>query len=324
MHILRDYRSCPEALKGAALAIGNFDGVHKGHQAVLRTALDAARASGKPPGVMTFEPHPRAFFQPDVPLFRLTPEPLKLRLLEALGLDLAVVLAFDATLASLTAEQFVQDILVDGLGISHVLTGHDFHFGKGRAGNPELMRDLGAAHGFEVSVIAPQESDGGVYSSTGVRACLRDGDAQGAADRLGYWWRITGTVVGGDKRGHGLGFPTANVAVPNGFDLKHGIYAVRVQTGEGRYNGAAYLGTRPSFDDGDPVIETFLFDFSGDLYGKEIEIELIDYLRGDEKFDSAEALKTQMKADCDKAQAVLTALENQDPMRGTALGAALG
>jgi riboflavin kinase/FMN adenylyltransferase len=323
MQVLQDTQDCPEALKGASLAIGNFDGVHLGHQAVLRAALNEAKASGMPSGVMTFEPHPRSFFQSDKPLFRLTPPSLKLSLFKALGLDLAVVLPFNAILAGHPAEEFVSKTLVEGLDVSHVITGSDFHFGKGRDGNPDVLRALGERHGFGVTIVEPQAGEGGVYSSTQIRDHLRAGDPRGAAERLGYWWRLAGEVIGGDKRGHGLGFPTANIAVPEGCELKHGIYAVRVRTGGGQYNGAAYLGTRPSFDDGDPVIETFLFNFDGDLYGQEIELEVIEFLRGDEKFESSEALTTQMKADCEAAEKCLAGLEASDPFAPSLLGGLL-
>jgi riboflavin kinase/FMN adenylyltransferase len=320
MQILKSYIDPPDALKGAALAIGNFDGVHRGHQAVLAAAVKAGRAKGRPCGVMTFEPHPRQFFQPDAPLFRLTPEPLKLRLMAALGLDVAIVLPFNAALAALTAEQFVSTVLVEGLAVDHVVTGSDFHFGKGRKGTPAMLRSLGKESGFAVTLVEPQGEGEAVYSSTDARQALRDGDPRVAADILGYWWRIAGEVTGGDKRGHGLGFPTANISVPPGFALKHGIYAVRVWVGGERYHGAAYLGTRPSFDDGAPVIETFLFDFSGDLYGQEMELEVIAFLRGDEKFDSATALVAQMQADCEMAGRLLADLDRNDPFAPGLLG----
>ena len=320
MQIIRNSSECPATLKGSALAIGNFDGVHRGHQAVLKVAMDAANAAGNPSGVMTFEPHPRQFFQPGKPLFRLTPESMKLRLFEALNLDLAIVLDFNAQLSSLPARTFVEEILVEGLGVSHVVTGSDFQFGKGRDGNPDVLRELGEEFGFGVTIVEPQGEAGEIYSSTQVRESLRQGDIRAAAGILGYWWRITGEVIGGDKRGHGLGFPTANIAVPNGLELKHGIYAVRVYVNGARYSGASYLGTRPSFDDGKPVIETFLFDFSDDLYGQAIELEFIDFLRGDEKFDSSEQLVKQMQADCDNASTILGALEKNNPFNSPLLG----
>ncbi len=322
MHILHDTQDCPGALKGAALAIGNFDGVHRGHQVVLRAALEEAKASGAPAAVMTFEPHPRAFFQPGKQLFRLTPPALKRRLFEALGLDMTVSLPFDAALAARPAEEFVSHILVEGLGVSHVITGSDFQFGKGRDGNPDVLRVLGAVHGFGVTIVAPQAGEGGVYSSTQIRDHLRNGNPRGAAESLGYWWRVAGEVIGGDKRGLGLGFPTANIAVPDGFELKHGIYAVRVQADGNRYHAAAYLGTRPSFDDGDPVIETFLFGFEGNLYGQEIELEVVEFLRCDEKFDTPEALIAQMKVDCERAVECLKRLDENNPYGDGLLGGA--
>jgi len=321
MHVIRDSSDCPAELKGASLAIGNFDGVHRGHQAVLSAAKRAAQDAGTVSGVMTFEPHPRQFFQPDKPLFRLTPEPLKLELFAALGLDLAVVLGFDTELSSLPAEAFVRRILVEDLGVSHVVTGNDFHFGKGRDGNPDVLSELGRKFGFGVTIVEPVGSGGDVFSSTRARECLRQGDPEGAARILGYWWRVKGTVTGGDRRGHGLGFPTANIPVPEGFALRHGIYAVRAGTGGRRYGGAAYLGTRPSFDDGKPVIETFLFDFSGDLYGQDMTLEFISFLRGDQKFESGQALVEQMSRDCEDARAVLAGLEKSDPFATGPLGA---
>lgn len=320
MQIIRNAHDCPDALKGVALAIGNFDGVHRGHQAVIRAAIEVARTDSKPGGVMTFEPHPRQFFQPDKPLFRLTPEPVKLDLFTALDLDLAVVLPFDKALASLPARDFVREILLDGLSVSHVVTGSDFHFGKGRDGNPDVLRALGDELGFDVTVVEPQGSGCTVYSSTQVRNCLRQGDVRKAAEILGHWWRIAGAVTGGDKRGHGLGFPTANVAVPDGLELMHGIYAVRVYAGADQYDGAAYLGTRPTFDDGKPVIETFLFDFSGDLYGQEIAVEFIEFLRGDQKFETPESLVSQMQEDCEQARAILGEVKQQDPFARSLLG----
>jgi len=323
MEILQDINTCPDALKGAVLAIGNFDGVHRGHQAVLQAALDAGKTARAPAGVMTFEPHPRTYFQPGKALFRLTPQPLKLRLFAALGLDMALVQPFDAALALRPAAEFVRDLLVESLCVSHVITGNDFHFGKGRDGNPDVLRTLGAEHGFAVTIVAPQAGEGGVFSSTAIRDRLREGDPRGAADNLGYWWRVAGEVIGGDRRGAGLGFPTANIAAPEGFALKHAIYAVRVYTVGKRYHGAAYFGTRPSFGNGAPVIETFLFDFDGNLYGQEIDIEVIGFLRDDETFASAQALSAQMRIDCERAKQMLIKIDAHDPMHDFVLGKAL-
>lgn len=305
MMVLHGVESVPAEARGAALAIGNFDGVHRGHQALLQAARDVAAQTGIKAGVMLFEPHPREFFQPDRPHFRLTPLPRKLELLDCFGLDLAVVLRFDAALAGLSAEAFIEQVLVRQLGVSHVVVGYDFHFGKGRSGDPETLRQASAAHSFGVTVVAQVAEAGEICSSSAIRAELAQGDVQGAAEMLGHWWRVNGTVMGGARRGTGLGFPTANVALAAGTALAHGIYAVRVVLNGESHQGAAYLGTRPTFDDGPPLLEVFLFDFDDDLYGREIAVEFIDFIRGDMRFDGEEALKAQMQADCDRARTIL-------------------
>lgn len=305
MLILDSTHSVPAAARRSVLAIGNFDGVHKGHQALLQTARDVARAQGVPAAVLLFEPHPRAFFAPDKPLFRITPLPRKLALLAAYGMDAAIVLKFDKALASRTAIEFIADILVADLAVSHVVVGYDFHFGKDRKGNAGLLRDEGQRLGFGVSEVAQVSGGDTAYSSSAVRALLAKGDVAGAAGMLGHWWRVSGEVVGGAKRGTGMGFPTANVTMPAGTELGFGIYAVRVLVDGAQHEAAAYLGTRPTFDNGAPVLEVFLFDFDGDLYGRTIDVEFIAYLRGDRKFDGMEALKAQMAADCAAARVIL-------------------
>jgi riboflavin kinase / FMN adenylyltransferase len=307
MQVLHGMDNVPASARRAALAIGNFDGVHRGHQALLAVAREQAAKSGGPAGVVLFEPHPREFFQPDRPHFRLTPLPLKLKLLESFGLDLAVVLRFDASLAALSAEEFIASILAGKLAAAHVVVGYDFRFGKGRAGDLETLSRAGVAHGFGVTVVAQVAEAGEVFSSGAIRAELAQGDVQGAAQMLGWWWRVSGRVTGGAKRGTGLGFPTANIALAPGTALAHGIYAVRVHLDGSRYDAAAYLGTRPTFDDGAPVLEVFLLDFDGDLYGRDIAVEFIDFIRPDLRFHGAEALKAQMAQDCDAARKILAA-----------------
>ena len=307
MQVFHGTRPDPAPPRGAALAIGNFDGVHRGHQALLAAARSAAEALGVPAGVILFEPNPREFFQPGRPHFRLTPLPRKLALLEELGMDFAVVLAFDAALASLSADEFVERVLIEGLAAGHVVIGYDFRFGKGRVGDPEALKRAGDTHGFGVSVVAQVADAGEVFSSSAIRAELAQGDVKGAAHMLGHWWRVAGKVIGGARRGAGLGFPTANIALSPATALGHGIYAVRVYLGPDRYAGAAYLGTRPTFDDGAPILEVFLFDFDGDLYGREIEVEFIDFVRADAKFASVEALQAQMAKDCARAREILEA-----------------
>ena len=307
MHVLKGIADVPLQARGAALAIGNFDGVHRGHQALLQVAKDNARRLGGPAGAIVFEPHPREFFQPDKPLFRLTPLERKLQLLEVFGLDVCVVLNFDAGLAVLSAQDFVGRVLVGALGVRHVVIGYDFHFGNKRSGSPETMQAAGAAHGFGVTVVPQVAEEGEVFSSNAIRAELAQGDVEGAARMLGHWWRVGGTVAGGARRGAGLGFPTANIALAPGTALAHGIYAVRVHLDGAVHGGAAYLGTRPTFDDGAPVLEVFLLNFDGDLYGRRIEVEFIDHLREDSRFGDIEALKVQMAKDCARAAEILAA-----------------
>jgi riboflavin kinase / FMN adenylyltransferase len=314
MRIIYGIDTFPPEARGAVLAIGNFDGVHRGHRALLLAARERGQALGRPAGVILFEPHPREFFQPTHPHFRLTPLPRKLVLLRELGLALAVVLRFDASLAGLSAEQFVERVLVSALGAQHMVVGYDFRFGKGRVGDPESLRLAGRAHGFGVTVVGQVGEAGEVFSSSAIRAELAQGDVEGAAHMLGHWWRVAGPVIGGARRGTGLGFPTANVALEHGVTLGHGIYAVRVYVGDERYGGAAYLGTRPMFDNGEPVLEVFLLDFDRDLYGRDIEVEFIGFVRADARFPSLEALVAQMAQDSERARSILAAAPGRPPI----------
>ncbi len=307
MQVVQGYRDVPPAARGAVLAIGNFDGVHRGHQALIAGALEEARAVGAPAGALIFEPHPREFFHPEEPHFHLTPMPQKLAIFEKLGLDLAVVLPFDRELSGLSADDFIARVLVEGLGARHVVIGHDFFFGKGRSGTPETMCAAAQRLGFGITVVAPVAEEGEVFSSSAIRLRLAQGDVKGAAAMLGRWWRVGGEVVGGAKRGAGLGFPTANVPLPRGTTLGHGIYAIRAYVAGRQYDGAAYLGTRPTYDNGMPVLEVFLFGFDGDLYHRDIEVEFIDFVRDDRKFASSEELIAQMQADCARAREMLAA-----------------
>jgi len=322
MDLVRSWWDVPAKLKGAALAIGNFDGVHRGHQEVLRAAIDIAKAEGCRSGAVVFEPHPREFFAPGTPFFRLTPLPVKLELLEALGLDQTFVIPFNADLASLSAQDFATDVVAKGLGASHVVVGHDFSYGKGRTGTTAELAALGRVLGFGVDIVAPVGAGGTTFSSSRIRDHLRAGEVRQAADELGYWWRVRGTVGEGAGRGKGLGFPTLNLKLA-GQDVRHGIYAMRVDHGGARYQAAGYVGARPTFGAGEPVLEAYLLDFAGDLYGQEVEAEFIDYLRADETFATAEALAAQMQEDCEAARAVLAKIEADDPMRRFPLGRAL-
>jgi riboflavin kinase / FMN adenylyltransferase len=318
MHVVHGFEHVPPQLRGAALAIGNFDGVHLGHQALMAKVQHIAHGAASPrqsaiAGVMVFEPHPRKLFQPERPHFELTPIDQKLALLRRYGMDLTVVVPFNATLAGLSATDFVERVLVAGLGLNHVVVGYDFHYGKGRTGSPETLKRAGVDYGFGVSIIDQVATAGEIISSSAIRAELAQGDVVGAAKLLGHWWRVGGVVRGGAKRGTDMGYPTANTPLMPGTALAHGIYAVRVYVDGARHHGAAYLGTRPTFDDGAAVLETFLFDFDADLYGQSIEIEFIDFIRADRKFDTMAALVSQMDIDCANARARLIAIDASDP-----------
>lgn len=324
MDIVRSWREAPPDLRGAVLAIGNFDGVHRGHQAVLGVAKAIAAAEGRKTGAVIFEPHPREFFAPGAPFFRLTPLPVKLELLEALGLDVVFVLPFDRELADLSADAFAADVLGEAFGADHVVVGYDFTYGKGRAGTVADLAAAGEAQGYGVDVVEPVQLEGAtVFASSAIRDYLSTGRVRDAAEQLGYWWRARGAVARGAGRGQGLGFPTVNFKLLPGQDVCHGIYAMRVHHAGARYDAAGYVGPRPTFGAGDPELEAFLFDFSGDLYDRIIEVEFIDFIRPDEAFPDGEALAAQMEKDCEDVRAVLAGVEANDPMRQFPLGAAL-
>jgi riboflavin kinase/FMN adenylyltransferase len=323
MDIVRLWRDVPANLKGAALAIGNFDGVHRGHQEVLRAAIDIAKQEGCRSGAVVFEPHPREFFAPDTPFFRLTPLPLKLELLEALGLDQTFVIPFDRDLASLSAQEFATEVVAKGLGASHVVVGHDFSYGKGRTGTTEELAALGRVLGFGVDIVAPVGAQGTTFSSSRIRDHLRAGEVRQAADELGYWWRVRGKVGKGAGRGKELGFPTLNLDLSPGQDVRHGIYAMRVDHDGVRHRAAGYVGTRPTFGADEPVLEAYLLDFAGDLYDREVEAEFVDFIRPDQTFATPAALAAQMTEDCARARTVLAKIDADDPMRRFPLGRAL-
>jgi riboflavin kinase/FMN adenylyltransferase len=294
-----------DALRGAVVAIGNFDGVHRGHRAVIAAALKYASTLGRPAAALTFEPHPRAFFNPAEPLFRLTDEAGKLRLLASTGLDGAIVLTFDAALAKLTADEFVTRILVDRFAVSGAVIGFNFHFGMNRAGSPDYLVAEGRKRGFAVEVVPRFEDNGRPVSSGPIRDALAAGRVRAADEFLGYPWFVTGKVIDGDKRGRELGFPTANIRLDAGCALRHGIYAVRASVGGHRYDGVANFGRRPMYDTGAVLLEVFLFDFSGDLYGQTIDVAFIDWIREERMFDGAGALVAQMKEDSRLAREAL-------------------
>jgi len=293
------------ALRGAVVAIGNFDGVHRGHRAAIAAACAHARALGRPAAALTFEPHPRSFLHPEAPLFRLSDAAGKLRLLARTGLDGAIVLDFDAHLATLTAESFVVDILVGALGVSGAMIGHNFLFGSNRSGTPQYLTEQGARHGFAVHVVPHFTIGDRQVSSGAIRAALAAGDTATATEMLGAPWFVTGEVIHGEKRGRDLGYPTANLRLDPGCGLRHGIYAVRIGIDGERHDGVASFGRRPTFDNGAPLLEIHLFDFAGDLYGRILDVAFIGYIRDELKFSSVEALVAQMNEDSSAARDLL-------------------
>jgi riboflavin kinase / FMN adenylyltransferase len=314
--VVRGEGSADHALDGAVVAIGNFDGVHRGHRAVIAAAQARARALGRPAAALTFEPHPRSFFRPDEPVFRLTDERAKLRLLAGTGLDGAIVLPFDAALAGLSAADFVARILVGRFAVAGVAIGFDFHFGLNRAGSPDYLAAQGAKLGFAVDVVPRFEDNGRPVRSGPIRAALAAGRIAEANELLGYPWFVSGTVVHGDKRGRELGYPTANLRLDPGCALAHGIYAVRVGVGERRYDGVASFGRRPMFDQGTVLLEAFLFDFSGDLYGEVIDVAFVDWIRPELKLDSVDELVRRMDEDSRLARAALANAPDAFPRLG--------
>ena len=309
MKLINGYKALPAEVKGAVVVIGNFDGVHKGHLSIIAQAKRIAESHKVALGVLTFEPHPRVFFSPDAPPFRLMTAPTKARKFEAISVDYLYQLNFDAALASLHAREFAQDILAKGLGVRHVIVGRDFRFGKNREGSVEHLIQFGREMGFDVSIIELIEKNEEVISSTAIRKALRDGRPEDAALMLGDYHRIEGEVQHGDARGRELGFPTANIALQGLHHPKFGIYAVLadVLTGahQGHYKAVASLGERPTFGDYIPNLETFIFDFEGDLYGEELSIALVAFQRAELKFDGIAPLIEQMKKDCEIARDIL-------------------
>ena len=317
-HIARDGAQGVEIgpLHGAVVAIGNFDGVHRGHRAVIGAALKRAKMLKRKAAALTFAPHPRLFLRPRDALFQLSSEHDKLRLLAASGLDGAIVMNFNAALAATSAQDFIERILVGRFGIGGAAIGFDFHFGNNRKGSPAYLAEEGARLGFAVDIAPPLEDEGRPVSSGAVRAALSQGKVVEATELLGAPWFVSGEVIHGEKRGRDLGFPTANLKLDPACGLKHGIYAVRVAVGDMRYDGVASFGVRPMFDDGAPLLEVFLFDFDGDLYGQTIDIAFIGWIRHEQKFDSIEALKRAMLADAAQARGSLKRAGKAFPQLG--------
>lgn len=317
MKLFRHATRLPDDCRDSVAALGNFDGFHRGHQAVVGEAGRIARAEGKKLAVFTTEPHPRSFFSNEGDRFRLTPFRQRANLLESFGVDLLFVMPFDAALAATEAALFVTDILARDLGISHAVIGYDYRFGKGRLGDAELLRETGKKCGIGVSVVEPisvgvEGAAGEVYSSTLVRDALRRGEARRAAALLGHWWTVNGRVIEGDKRGRTIGFPTANMTLQESLVPAHGVYAVRVKLEDSAevLVGVANVGRRPTFSDAGVLLEVHLFDFDKDIYGQHQSVELVGFIRRERKFDGIDSLKEQIAKDCKVAHGILADPEN--------------
>ena len=318
MRIFRHTSQVPAEARGAVAVVGNFDGVHRGHQAVITQAGSIAARLGRPRALITFEPHPRSFFFPERPPFRLTPLRIKAHCIEALGVENLFVLHFDRKLASLSPEEFVSEVLVEGIGAAHVVVGYNFVFGKGRAGSSATLAGLARKYGFGFTEILPVMGDGSEpFSSTRIREHLTQGRPADAARLLGRCWEIEGRVVAGDARGRDLGIPTANIDFEDFLRPAHGIYAVRAGIDHGAdtrwHDAVASFGTRPAVGGGAEVFEVHLLDFTGDLYGRHLRVALVEYLRPERDFDGLEALTRQMVADCEQARRILA--ERRDSIR---------
>jgi riboflavin kinase/FMN adenylyltransferase len=310
MRIISDYQFVEDTDRGATAAIGNFDGVHLGHRSVIELARSAAPDA--PLGIVTFDPHPRTYFAPSAPHFRLMSSAARASRLEKVGVKRLYQLPFNTALASLTPFDFADKVLHRGLGLKHVVVGADFCFGKGRAGTANDLVDFGAQLGFGVTIAPLVAQSDQTVSSTAIRSALTEARPRDAAAMLGHWHRIEGPVIGGEQRGRELGYPTANMSIDGLHPPAFGVYAVLIDVLEGphagSYHGVASMGVRPMFGENKPNLETFIFDFKGDLYGTPVSVGLVEYLRGEEKFDSLEALITQMDADSLRARSILAAL----------------
>lgn len=310
MQTFRHYENVPESARNGVVVLGNFDGVHRGHQAVIGQGIELAHDADAPVVVLTFEPHPRTFFRPHDPPFRLTPFQNKAHHIEALGVDALVVLTFDETLSLLEAEDFIQHVLVEGLAARHVIVGQDFRFGRLRSGDTALLQARGEKGEYSVIAVDPVASaDAEIYSSTHIREQVEAGKPGHAAAMLGRPFEIEGTVETGDQRGRTLGFPTANIDIGDYIRPARGVYAVRAGIDKGEetvwVDGVANFGNRPTIGGDSLLLETHLFDFSGDLYGQTLRVALIEYLRPERKFDGLDALKAQIDEDSATARRIL-------------------
>lgn len=313
MRLVRLRPSAPQSCTGCVVAIGNFDGVHRGHRVLIGKVRAAAERLGAPAGVVTFEPHPREFFAPSAPAFRLTNFRAKALSLAETGLDFMAVVPFNADTARMSPAGFIEEVLVRRIGIRHVVVGYDFAFGHKRAGNVTHLQAAAVERGFTVEVVEPVREGDEVFSSTRIRDALWQGDPRRAARLLGHWWEVDGRIVRGDQRGRTIGFPTANIELGGYLEPQFGVYAVQIGLGERGEadwrDGVANLGRRPTFDKSDVLLEVHLFDFSGDLYGRHARVRFIDFIRPEQKFSGLDTLKAQIAADAERAREILAGLD---------------
>jgi riboflavin kinase/FMN adenylyltransferase len=307
MQLFRHYTELPDSARHGVVAIGNFDGVHLGHQHLIGVAGERARLEGRPHAVMTFEPHPKQLFRPDAAPFRLTPFRTKIHVLESLGLDVTYVLSFERRFAEISAETFIADVLVRGLGVSHVVVGFDFCFGHRRRGTVDMLVEFGGRLGFGVTRMEPiLDPTGEAYASSRIRRLLAEGKPRDAASLLGRAWEIDGRVEPGARLGRSLGFPTANFRLGETLEPAFGVYAVRAELAGGRWlDGVTNIGIRPTVANVGVLVETYLFDFDGDLYGQHLRLEIVDYIRPETKFSGLDDLKRAIAADVAAARAIL-------------------
>jgi riboflavin kinase/FMN adenylyltransferase len=305
MQVIQNHSNCPPSAKQSVIALGNFDGVHKGHQEIIKLTCEIARAKNLPSAVMTFEPHPVSVFRPEISNFHLTSLEQKIKLIEALGVDFLFVMNFDENFAKITAEDFIKNILCEGLSVKHVVIGYDFIFGHDRGGNAQMLHDLSGSSGYGFTQVDAVGKDDMVFSSTKIRENLRQGNLENVQLMLGRNYEIAGVVIKGENRGKGLGFPTINIDSGELMRPASGVYAVRVKIGDAIYNGVANIGTKPTFVGKTEELEVHIFDFDEDVYGRNVEIEFIQYIRAEEKFQSVESLVAQIAKDCIKAREIL-------------------
>ncbi len=305
-----DNISLPAHLRGGVVVIGNFDGIHRGHQAVIEKACAIAAKLDAPTVLLTFDPHPRTWFNPKEPVYILMPSDQKAEFAAKLGCAGVAVHSFNGTFAALSADEFIDEILIAKMAPAHIVIGHDFHFGAKRAGTPQYLVERGQSAGFGVTLVdACGDENGEIISSSKIRAHLENGELALANGLLGYAYQIRGEVIHGQKKGRELGFPTANIALPSHVKLRHGIYATRVIRADGSaYDGVSSFGRRPTFDNGEALFETYLFDFDEDLYGEELTVILYSWLRAEMKFDKVDDLIAQMNIDKNDAAQFLSAL----------------